>query len=163
MPTTSPISAEMAAALAQAEAIFEHGVDNAGASLSKTLQPIAVDNIRWLRNAPFDLPRAEGHREAGVAQTKGLGLEAAGVFEAYAVGSRIRITSRSIARYRLANAILSHPADGPPTKIRQPAARYQKRPRERTPQELEGLRKGNEGRALEAARKRREARTAARA
>lgn len=159
MSATSPISPEMAAALAKAEAIFEHGVDGTGVPLTKITRSIALGSVSWLHTAPFDLPRKEGHREAGVGPTKGDQLEAAGVFEAYVAGSRVRITSRSIARYRLALAILSHPTDGPRLKIRQPSERYQKRARERTEAELEGLRRGNEQRA-EQARRRREAHAA---
>ena len=150
----------MAVALAQAGAILEHGVDRAGAPLSRILRSIGGDNIRWLDNAPFDLPRPEGHREAGVHTTKGLQLEGLDVLEAYAVSSRIRITSRSIARYRLANAILSHPVDGPRPRIRQPSARFQKKIRPRTPQELAALARANAKRAED--KKRREAKAAVR-
>jgi hypothetical protein len=136
----------MAAALELAEAVLEHGV--AGAPLSATVRSIALGTISWLHTAPLDQSRKGTCTEAGIGPTKEAELEAAGIFEAYAANSRIRVTSRSIARYRLANAILSRPVDGPPLKIRQPKARFQKRRREPTPAELAGLRKGNEGRRL---------------
>ena len=159
MSTT--LTPEKAAAQAQAEAVLEHGVDNAG-PLSKLARSLALDTVSWLRAMPPDLPRKEGHHAAGVGPTKGLELEGAGMLESFADGVRMRISSRSIARRRIALAILSHPADGPKLKIRQPTARYQKGPRPRTPAELEGLRKGNEQRAAKA-QKSREAAGATRA
>jgi hypothetical protein len=145
--------AAMAAALAQAEAILD-AVQGAGQDaippLSRLAQSITNDTINWLRNAPLDLPRKDGHRAAGVAPTKGGKLERDGVLEAYGAEGRIRITSRSIARRRIALAILSHPDDGPRVRIRQPVKRFEKSPRPRTAAELEGLRRGNEGRRLKA-------------
>jgi hypothetical protein len=158
---TSPISPELAAALNQAEAILQHDVDGAGVLLSKLARSFALDSISWLGAAPLDQSRVETRRAAGVGSTKELELEAAGVFEAYNDGARVGVSSRSIVRRRIALAILSHPVGGPQPKIRQPSARHQKRPRERTPAEIEGLRRGNAQRA-EQAQKRREAKAAAR-
>lgn len=78
----------MAAALAQAATVLEHGVDKAG-PLSKPARSLALDTISWLCDAPLDHARKEGHRAAGVAQSKGLELEAAGILEAFADGTRI--------------------------------------------------------------------------
>ena len=146
----------LAVALAQAELIIERGVDDAGVPLSPLARSIAVDTIKWLAAASLDQSRVQTQQIANLGPTKVGELGAAGVFEEYADGSRIRITSRSIARRRIALAILSHPANGPRPKIREPSARYQKRPRERTPQEREGLRIGNERRREEARQRRAE-------
>ena len=151
MSTTSP---EMVTALALAEAVLAHGVDDAGVALSPLARSIVTDTLKWLRDAPPDLSRKETQRAAGVGPTKELELEAAGVFEAYADGPRVRILSAAIARRRIALAILSHPAAGPKLKIRQPKARFQKRVRPRTEAELRGLQIGNAKRAEEAQQRR---------
>jgi hypothetical protein len=154
MSARSLISPELAAGLAQAEQVLEHGVDNAGVPLSKIARSIAADSISWLRSASPDQSRKEAQRSGSVGATKELELEAAGVYEAYADGTRIRVSSRSIARRRIALAILSHPVDGPRWKVREPSARYQKKVRPRTPQEKQGLAVANQHRAEEAAHKR---------
>ncbi len=99
MPAT--LTPEMAAALALGEATLEHGPDNAGAPLSKLVRSVAVDTIRWLTTVPPDRSRKQAQWDANVGPTKELELEAIGVFEAYADGTRIRVSSRSIARRRL--------------------------------------------------------------
>jgi hypothetical protein len=158
---STTLTPEMAAALAQAQAILDHGVDSAGAPLSELVRSVAADTIHWLLTTSLDQSRKGAQFYGGVGPTKELELEAAGIFEAYAANSRICVTSRSIARYRLANAILSHPHGGSRLKIRQPKARFKAQRREPTERELEGLRRGNEQRAEEA-RQRREAREATR-
>jgi hypothetical protein len=147
---STTLTSEMAAALAQAEAVLEHGVDGAGQSLSGLARSVAADTVLWLSTAPLDQSRKQAQFYGGVGPTKELQLENVGIFEAFADGVRVRVSSRSIARRRIALAILSHPAVGPRLKIRQPKARFQKRPRPRTPAELEGLRRGNEQRAEKA-------------
>jgi hypothetical protein len=146
----------LAVALAQAETILACGIDDAGVPLKGVGRSIAATTIDWLRDAPLDVSRVEAQRDGGVKATKELELEADGIFEAY--GVRMRVTTRSIARRRIALAILSHPVDGARPRIRQPIARYQKEVRPSTERELEGLRKGNQQRAAAAAeaRKRRE-------
>jgi hypothetical protein len=62
---------------------------------------------------------------------------------------RLVLVSSIYARLRRL-AALSHPADGPAAKVRQPSRRFAKKPRARTEAELEGLRRGNERRRLEA-------------
>lgn len=136
----------MAAALAQAETILRDGVEGVDTPLGKVPRSVAEDAIIWLGAAPPDLPRKDAYRAAGVGPTKGGELEAAGVLEAFNDGSRVKVTTRSIARRRIALAILSHPANAPRTKVRQPKGRFQKQPRARTPAEREGLRKGNAAR-----------------
>ena len=156
--TPAIITTEMAAALALAETILRdgvEGVEGVDTPLSKVPRSVAEDAVIWLGAAPPDLPRKDAHRAAGVGPTKGGELEAAGVLEAFNDGSRVKITTRSIARRRIALAILSHPHDGPRRKIREPRECFKKQPRARTPAELEGLRKGNAARR--AAKLRREA------
>ena len=68
-------------------------------------------------------------------------------------GASVRITPQSFYEHLIALA------SAPPRKARaRQTTSFQKRPRPRTPQELEGLRRGNEQRA--AAKRQREARTA---
>jgi hypothetical protein len=71
-------------------------------------------------------------------QTSQLAKEDKGVLHRVNVGARVLITAASFYDH------LIDLANAPPTKIRQPARRYQMRPRPRTPQELEGLRSANE-------------------
>jgi hypothetical protein len=144
VPTT--LTPEIVAALAQAEAILEHGVDGAGVPLSGLVRSVAADTIHWLNTTSLDQSRKGAQLYGGVGPTKELELEAAGIYEAFAANSRICVTSRSIGRYRIANAILSHPVDGPKLKIRQPKARFKKQRRESTPQELAALQRANDAR-----------------
>jgi hypothetical protein len=148
----------MAAALKQAEAILEHDVDGADVPLSGLVRSVAADTIHWLSTTSLDQSRKGAQFYGGVGPTKELELEAAGIFEAFAANSRICVTSRSIARYRIANAILSHDHDGSRLKIRQPKARFQKQIRPRTEAELRGLEIGNQRRAEHARRRREESR-----
>ncbi len=148
------INPEQAAALALAETILQHGAEGVDTPLSPLHRSVAADSINWLGSVPPDLPRKEAYRAAVVGATKGGELEADGVLEAFNDGARVRITSRSIARRRIALAILSHPIDGPRTKIREPAKRFQRRVRPRTEAELQGLARANAARAREAALRR---------
>jgi hypothetical protein len=144
------INPEFAAALTLAEAILQVGVKGVDTPLSNVVKSIATDTIDRLRTSPPDVSRKEACREAVVGPTKELELEADGVLDAYADGSRVRITSRSIARRRIALAILSHPPDGPRLRIRQPKERFQKAVRPRTPQELTALQRANDRRKANA-------------
>ncbi|HZZ21487.1 MAG TPA: hypothetical protein VFE60_02430 [Roseiarcus sp.] len=158
--SATPAEAIAAATRAQAEAILDDGVD--ASPSHQRAKPLIAHWLNWLRSQKSPSLSRKGSQEAiGCGPSREIQLEESGAIDAYNEGSIKRISTRSIARHGIMQALLSHPLNAPPAKIRQPAARYQKRPRERTPQESEGLRKGNEGRALEAARKR-EARTAAR-
>ena len=56
----------------------------------------------------------------------------------------------SIYDHLIELAIATHPAGQPPKKARQPSQRFVGRRRSPTPQELEGLKKGNEKHRLEA-------------
>ena len=97
----------------------------------------------------------------GHGLTRQLAIEAAGEVQTYLDGGKRLVTADSIAIRMIALALSSHPADGPKLKVRQPPGRFQKRRREPTAAELEGLRKGNEQRAA-GKRARLEARAAAR-
>jgi hypothetical protein len=109
---STTLTPELAAALAQAEAILVHGVDGADAPLTGLVRAVAADTIHWLSTTSLDQSRRGAQFYASVGPTKEGELEAAGIFEAFTANSRICITSRSIARYRIANAILSHADDG---------------------------------------------------
>jgi hypothetical protein len=166
VPTT--LTPDLAAALARAEDILVHGVDAVDAPPSGLVHSVAADTIHWLSTTSLDQSRKGAQFYGGVGPTKELELEAAGIFEAYAANWRICVTSRSIARYRIANAILSHDHDGSRLKIRQPKARFKKQRRESTPQELAALKRANDARAegkqrrLLEDKQRREAKVAAR-
>ena len=148
-------SKAMTAALAQADVIIDRGLN--AAPLSPFAKSLSAHWLDWYCNQPsFSLTRREEQALSGHGATRQQSLEESGVLVSYADGSIRRITTRSIARRQIALAILSHPIDGPTLKIRQPSARFKPRRREPTPQELEGLRRGNAKRAEEA-RKRREA------
>jgi hypothetical protein len=150
----SKINSEMVAGLALAETVIQLGPNEVDTPLSDIAQSIASDEINRLSAAPPDVSIKETQRLTGLGQTKTRELIAAGVLEAFNDGTRIKVTRRSIARRRIALAILSHPADGPRLRIRQPKERFQKAVRPRTEAELEGLRKGNAARAREAEQRR---------
>ena len=99
--------------------------------------------------------RKQCQTEGGWGQTTQIAKEDSRVLHRVNVGMSVKITSKSFYQHLrdLASAQLR--------KLRQPSARYQKRPRERTAAELRGLQIGNAQRA-EQARKRREAKAAAR-
>ena len=142
---------ELAVALVQADIIIDRSVD--AVPLSKVARSLTAQILDWLsKQSGTSKARKEGHEDTGVKQSKGLQLEGVGVLETFNSGTAKRISTRSIARYLIAMALMSHPAGALPTKIRQPAQRYQKRRREPTPQELAGLRKGNRKREALAAR-----------
>jgi hypothetical protein len=161
----------MAAALKMGGAILAASLDAAAAGppiiaqaapVSPNARPIIMRAIDWRLHEPrFGIPRKEGMALFGHELTRQLAIENAGELQTFLDGGRRLITADSIAIRMIALALLSHPVDGPTLKVRLPPGRYQKRPRPRTPQELEGLRAGNERRAEEA-RRRREAKTAAR-
>lgn len=148
----------MAAALEQAAVVLEHGPDAVPMSLQA--RSLGAGAIEWLgKQTGASVSRKASQEIFDHSSTRQIEVELAGEVESFLDGSMRKISVKSIARRLIALALLSHPLDGEPAKARQPAKRYQKRPRERTAAELEGLRKGNEQRAREA-RKRREAASA---
>jgi hypothetical protein len=161
---TSPISAELAAALAQADVLIDNGPD--AVAFPKLARPLIVNEIDWLNKQKSpSLPRKGAQEAGGWGSTKQGQLEADGVLHTFNLGPIKHVSTRDIARYRIAMVLLSYPLDGPPTKIRQPRERFKPHRRKPTERELEGLRIGNAKRAAaaEEARKRREAKQAARA
>jgi hypothetical protein len=90
-----------------------------------------------------------------IGSTKEIQLEQAGEIDSFLNGSVRHVTTGSILRYLIRRVILSHPADAPVAKVRKPKGMFKakpafKAPRPRTEAELEGLRKGNAKRRLEA-------------
>ena len=94
----------------------------------------------------------------GWGPTRQINLVDSGELKSFLDGSLRRISTASFCRRLIAVAILTHPLDGPERKARQPLMRYRTH-RKPTPQELEGLRRGNTRRAAEA-QQRRETRAA---
>jgi hypothetical protein len=94
--------------------------------------------------------RAGACARLNVGPTQEIKYERADLLDSFLDGTARRVSIASIYRLLISRAIASHPVDGPPARARFPAARYVKKPRPRTPAELEGLRKGNERRRLEA-------------
>jgi hypothetical protein len=122
---------------------------------------IVVDLLADWRNEPApSASRPEVRAKLGCGPTKELALEASGAIDSYLDGSVRRITMRSLYRHLIKQAIASHPKDAPDAKVRHPAGQFQskphakKAPRPRTEAELEGLRRGNEKRRLEALKRR---------
>ena len=151
----------MAAALAQGDVIIDRGPD--AVPVSPRARPLIVNHLNWYEGEKH-IPgksRLELQVILDHGQTRQIKIEQVGEVDSYLDGGVRRISTRGVCRRLIALAILSHPLDGPELKVRQPPGRYQSRPRPRTQQELEGLRRGNARRAEEA-RKRREAKPAAR-
>jgi hypothetical protein len=98
----------------------------------------------------------------GLGMSRIIQLERAGELHSYLDGAARRITVASIYARSFRLAFEAHPVGGPPAVVRHPRGEYAKKPRPRTPAELEGLRRGNEGRRL-AALARRAAKAQARA
>ena len=106
----SKIDPELTAALALAETILQHGPDGADTPLSHIVLLIAVDTKDWLATtAPQDISIKETQRLTDLGQTKVRELIAAGVFEAFNDGPRVKVTSRSVGRRRIALAICRIP------------------------------------------------------
>jgi hypothetical protein len=148
-------------AFADAALILEHGAD--AIPTSPHAQPLIDHALAWYREKQRLNALSESRKGCmsvfGHGQTRQIWIEQAGEVESYLDGGARRISAASICRRLIALALLSHPLDGPERKARLPAARYQRRPRERTEGELRGLAEGNRQRA-EMARRRREAQTA---
>jgi hypothetical protein len=154
----------MAAALKMGGAILAASLDAApagppiiarAAPVSPNARPIIMRAIDWrLREPRFGIPRKEGMALFGHELTRQLAIETAGELQTFLDGGRRLITADSIAIRMIALALLSHPVDGPALKVRLPPGRYQKRRREPTPAELEGLKRGNERRREEAQKRR---------
>ena len=81
----------------------------------------------------------------GWGQTTQLGKEKRGLLRTYTDGASVRITTQSLYEH------LIELASVPIRKVRQPAARFQRKRRQPTEAELAGLRLGNERRKRAAA------------
>jgi hypothetical protein len=148
-------------ALKQADLIIDHGPEAVPAP--ERAKPQIANKLNWLdKQTSPDSSRKTSCEVGGWKLSKEIWLENSSVLDAYNIGSVKRISNRSIARYLIASVLLSFSSSGAPKKIRQPPQRFQKRARQRTPAELEGLRIGNERRHEQAAQKRREAKAVAR-
>jgi hypothetical protein len=108
---------------------------------------------RKAKDCRIVLSRRDCEREGGWGPTRQIELERAGNLRSFLSGSKRVITAESFYGHLIASAIASHPLDGPERKARQPLMRYRTH-RKPTPQELEGLRRGNARRAAEAQRRR---------
>jgi hypothetical protein len=120
--------------------------------VSETGLRIVADLVADYANQPApSTSRVRARQLLGdVGSTKELHLENIGALDSFLDGTQRRVTTRSIFRHLVLRAIASHPRNAPSKRARRPPARFQKKPRVRTPAELEGLRKGNAKRRLEA-------------
>ena len=136
------LNGDVTAALKVAEIILRDGID--AAPILPLARPHVVAAVDWLgRNQPF-LTRKTTQEVIGCSPSKLLRLEAREELESFLDGAIRKISAASIARRMIANALLSHPLDGPALRARRPAKRYQKPPRVRTPQELAALQRAND-------------------
>jgi hypothetical protein len=157
----------LAVALVQGDIIIDHGSD--ALPLNPHAKSLIARELEWLaKQTSPSLPRKRAQEVGGWAQTKGLALQALGILRTFNLDARVQVSTRDIARYRLAQILLSYPIDGPKLKIRQPKARFKKQRRESTPQELAALHRANDARKegkqrrLLEDKQRREAKVAAR-
>jgi hypothetical protein len=145
------------ALLVVAALIFANGVTEA-TPVHPQIQAEVIRTIEQRRSDPrYGTRRKEAMALFGIGLTRMMAIEAAGEVQTYLDGASRMITLDSVVIRQIALLLLAHPLSGAAPKARLPAARYQKRRREPTPQELEGLRIGNERR--EEARRLREAKT----
>ena len=89
----------------------------------------------------------------GWGQTTQITKEKRGLLHVYLDGASVRITTQSLYEH------LIQLASAPVRKVRQPAARFQRKRRDPTLQELEALRRANEARKQDAAERRAKAAT----
>ena len=102
----------------------------------------AVTDIKakWAADPSASKSRRQCMEIGGWGQTTQLEKEKRGVLRTYLDGASVRITSKSLYRH------LVELASVPIRKVRQPAARFQRKRRQPTEAELAGLRLGNERR-----------------
>ena len=134
-----PPSEEEIAATAQAVTILEQGgFDHV--QISERARSISEPHLAWFQNmnaqGRLNLPRRGSMAVGGWGMTMEIGLEQAGRLDAFNDSNIKKITVFSIARRLITLAILSHPLDSPPTKIRLPPGRYKPQRRKPTEQEL---------------------------
>jgi hypothetical protein len=96
------------------------------------------------------VPRKVSQEMGGWGSTTQIEKEKRGDLQTFLDGMARRVFVPSIYDHLIALAIASHHVGAPEKKARQPAARYQRRPRrEPTQAELEALKSGNERRRRE--------------
>jgi hypothetical protein len=110
----------------------------------------AVTDIKakWAADPSASKSRRQCMEIGGWGQTTQLEKEKRGVLRTYLNGASVRITSESLYRH------LVELASVPIRKVRQPAARFQRKRRDPTPQELEALKRANAARKRAAAERR---------
>jgi hypothetical protein len=102
--------------------------------MSTSETPAAADiRAKEKADSRTSLTRKQCQDEGNWGPTTQIKKENRGVLHRYLDGSVVRIPAASFYAH------LIDLASAPAKKVRQPAKRYQKRPRPRTPQELEGL------------------------
>jgi hypothetical protein len=123
-------------------------------NVSPVGQRIVADHVQAWKAFPTSTVSGKGADALlNCGATKRGQLAATGQIDSYLDGSLRLFTVASIFRYKIRQAIASHPLDAPVVKARHPVGEFKratKAPRPRTPAELEGLRKGNAKRAAEA-------------
>jgi hypothetical protein len=103
---------------------------------------------------------AASPKEAGIILNKGKthvsDLMKVGTLRSYLDGKHRRVTLKSVYEYLRTLAKASYPVGAPAAKVRSPLSQFQKKRREPTPAELEGLRKGRVRMSRQAAERRRQ-------
>ena len=168
----STSSKAMIAALGDAALIFEGAISAAPVDLvipvSPRAEPLIDYALAWYREKQrlniLSISRQECMSAFGHGMTRQILIEQAGEVESYLDGGNRRISTASICRRLIALATCRIRLDGPELRkacVSRRSDVSQRLPLDRTPAELEGLKRGNERRAEEA-RRRREARVATR-
>ena len=106
---------------------------------------VADIKAKWAADPSASKSRRQCMEIGGWGQTTQLEKEKRGVLRTYLDGASVRVTSESLYRH------LVELASVPIRKVRQPAARFQRKRRDPTPQELEALKRANAARKREAA------------
>jgi hypothetical protein len=119
--------------------------------MSPAARAIVNDIVgRAERDVRVAVPRAVAQEMQHIGPSRQIELENEGELTTYLDGSRRLVLITPIYARLIRLALASHPLDGPSVRVRQPSTRYQRRRREPTPREIEGLKKGNERRKREA-------------
>jgi hypothetical protein len=110
----------------------------------------AVDDInaKWAADPSASKSRRQCMEAGAWGLTTQIAKERRGVLRTYTDGASVRITTQSLYEH------LVELASAPVRKVRQPVTRFQRKRRDPTEAELEGLRRGNERRRLEAEQRR---------
>jgi hypothetical protein len=110
------------------------------------MNPAVADiKAKWAIDPSASKSRRDCMLIGGWGQTTQLEKEKRGVLRTYTDGTSVRVTTQSLYEH------LIQLASVPIRKVRQPAARFQRKRRDPSPQELEALRRANEVRKREAA------------